>query len=133
MPGENVELIRRAYAAFNQRDLDVLVALLADDFVADMSRSVGPEAGVYRGIEGLRSLVGAYWQGFEEFVITADELIERGSVVIATTRGHGTGRASGVEAVGRGAHVWSVLDGKLVSWIAFQTRAEAMKEVGLQK
>jgi ketosteroid isomerase-like protein len=133
MSSEGIKLVRSAYTAFNKRDPDALGALLTDDFVADMSRSVGPEAGIYEGLQAFNSLLNAYWQGFEEFLITAVEVFESDGFVVAITRGHGKGRTSGVRAVGRAAHVWRLADGKLAGWTVYQTPAEARQAVGLRE
>lgn len=41
------------------------------------------------------------------------------------------GRASGVEAVARGPHLWTIKDGKVVRFVPFQEKAEALQAVGL--
>ena len=48
-----VETVREAIDAFNRRDLDALRQIgIADDFVYDWSRGLGPNRGVYRGADG---------------------------------------------------------------------------------
>src|SRR5215208_5071248 len=51
MSQENVEIVRLAYAAFSERDLDALAELTDPNWVFDFSRSIGLEKGVYRGHE----------------------------------------------------------------------------------
>src|SRR5262249_44465350 len=50
----NIEVVRRAYAALNERDFDSLLKLSDPDFVFDLSRSIGPQKGVYRGPHEVR-------------------------------------------------------------------------------
>ena len=62
MSQENVELTRRAFQAFEDRDLDALLALL-DDNVEAFPILAGMEGG-YRGHDGIRrwwaSLLGTF-------------------------------------------------------------------------
>src|SRR5215204_6393658 len=51
MSQENVEIVRLAYAAFSERNLDALAELTDPNWVFDFSRSIGLEKGVYRGYE----------------------------------------------------------------------------------
>jgi ketosteroid isomerase-like protein len=53
MSHENVDIVRRAYVALNERDLDSLARLNHPDAILDFSRSIGPQKGVYRGWPGI--------------------------------------------------------------------------------
>lgn len=127
MERKQVETAGALYEAFSRRDRDAIIGLLEPDFVADMSRSVGPEKGVYEGPGGLDRLLDAYWQALATFVITPTEMIERGDAVVVATKGRGVGRASGAEVDARAAHLLDFRGGKLVRWTAFQTLADALQ------
>ena len=47
------------------------------------SRSLGPNRGIYRGVEGLREFVTDQWSTFEEVRLEAHEFIPRGDAVAA--------------------------------------------------
>ncbi|MEA2333652.1 MAG: hypothetical protein QOG40_142, partial [Solirubrobacteraceae bacterium] len=49
MSQENVEIVRRAIDAFIHRDLDAAVRHNDSEVEVDFSRSMGLEAGIYRG------------------------------------------------------------------------------------
>ena len=49
MSGENVEVVRRSFEAWNRRDLLAWLAWFRSDAEVDWSRSRGPFQGVYRG------------------------------------------------------------------------------------
>ena len=57
MSQENVELTRRGFQAFNDRDLDVLLTLLDDD--VEVVPILAAMEGGYRGHDGLRR----WWTG----------------------------------------------------------------------
>ncbi len=133
MSQENVEIVRRTYDAFNRRNREGLLDLINPAFVADMSRSLGPERGIYEGVAGLSRLLDRYWDAFSEFLIEPSELIDCGNQVVAATRGRGIGRSSGARAEARGTQVWNLSDGSPVRWTVYQSKAEALEAVGLSE
>ena len=67
MPPEGVELVRRSFEAFNGRDLNELVKLYHQDCIWDMSKFAGwPECAVYRGHEGLRTILAEWEAAWED-------------------------------------------------------------------
>ena len=127
MAQQTLETARALYEAFSRRDRDAIFELVHRDFVADMSRSVGPEKGVYEGPAGLDRLLDAYWQALATFEITPTETIARRDSVVVATKGRGVGRASGAEVSARAAHLLDFRGGKLARWTAFQTLADALQ------
>jgi ketosteroid isomerase-like protein len=65
--------------------------------------------------------------------VEVNELIDAGSDVVAVTRHHGTGRASGVVVEGLVAYAFTVENGKLVRMRIFNTKAQALQAVGLRE
>jgi ketosteroid isomerase-like protein len=53
--------------------------------------------------------------------------------VVAVTRHHGTGRASGAAVQAVVAYVFTVEDGKLVRMRIFNTKTQALEAVGLRE
>ena len=133
MSQENVELVRGLYSAFSRRDRAAIRQILHSEVVADMSRSIGPEKGVYEGIEALGRLLDAYWDAMEIFEIVPVELIDTGNLVVVGTQGKGVGRASRVEVNAKGGHLLGVQDGKIANWTVFQSKAEALEAAGLSE
>jgi ketosteroid isomerase-like protein len=124
---KQAEIVRAAYAAFNRRDDEALVALVGPDFVADLSRSIGPERGVYAGAEEFRRLLAAYRDGFESFEIEPLAVTDLGGAgVVARTRGHGVGRTSGIHVDGHGGQHWEFEGDRIVRWTLYQSEEEAL-------
>ena len=92
----NVEKVRAAIDAFNRRDLDAMIELAGDDFEYDWSRSLGPNAGVYRGTDGFFEFVSDQWAMFEDVRLDVHEYIPRGNHVVVTATVHGRGAAARV-------------------------------------
>src|SRR5436190_18760842 len=101
MSQENVELLERAIAAFNEDPgSDEALALLDPEVAWEENNPFYPGLErVYRGREGyLRWLQQAVIEPFQEFEIITDKLEDvGGDQVLASIRLRGTGRGSGVE------------------------------------
>ena len=125
----NVEKVRAAIDAFNRRDLDAMIELAGDDFEYDWSRSLGPNAGVYRGTDGFFEFVSDQWAMFEDVRLDVHEYIPRGNHVVVTATVHGRGR-QGVPVSATSAHLYTFEDGRLVRITLFQEREEALAAAG---
>jgi thiamine-phosphate pyrophosphorylase len=96
------------------------------DFVADLTRSRRPEAGMYRGVRSATVL-------FDSMRDSVDELAWRGTIVerpkedvaLLRTELRARGRASGIDISGSGAMLWRLEDGKLRESALFQSVDEA--------
>jgi ketosteroid isomerase-like protein len=129
MSQENVELTRRAFQAFADRDLDGLLAMMADDVEA-FPILAGMEGG-YRGHDGIRR----WWTGllgtFPDFRAEIVELNDLGDSTIAVVRlrGHGAGSDTPVDVT-----TWQVTrfrHGKCIGWHVYTSEREALEVAGL--
>jgi ketosteroid isomerase-like protein len=126
----NVETVRKAVDAFNRRDIEALRELGGDDFEYDWSRSMGPNADIYRGTDRFFEFVSDQWDLFEDMRLDINEYIPRGNHVIITTTVHGRGR-QGVPVSANAAHLYTFAeDGRLVRITLFQEREEALAAAG---
>ena len=125
MSRENVEVIRRMIDAFNRRDLDALADIVAPDIVFETTVEA------HRGHEGVVDFIRQADDTLEGFHATIEELIEVGDRVVAVVRERGRGKGSGVEVEHRFAHLWTVRDGRAVSFRAFTGRAAALEAADL--
>ena len=124
----NVELVHRAFAAYNQRDLDAVLALTDDDIEA--VPRVGLVEGSYRGHDGLRRWWEDLFGVYPDFAMEVVEVRELGDLTLATlrVRGHGAGSDIPLDD-----SIWSVgrwRQGKCVWWANFDTEAEALAVAG---
>ena len=132
MPQENVEIVRRAIEAFNRQDFDVALRDVAPDATVDMSRSRGPDAGVYVGHDAVRRFWAEMTEPFERHTMVPDEFIPYGEHVVVPMTSRVTGRG-GIEVEAKSATVATLSDGRMVRWTMYQDRAEALKAVGLEQ
>jgi ketosteroid isomerase-like protein len=132
MSQENVEIVRRAIAAYNRRDFEAMRALNHPDVQLDWSASRGLEAGVYQGQEEVLRFYQNFLETFEEVNIEPDRFIESGELVVVPNSAQIRGR-NGIETVARSALVFEVRSGRLARVCLYQETHEALEAAGLRE
>lgn len=127
MSRENVEIVRRAYDAFQQSDLEAFVALHHPqcELLPLQARVEG--SGPYRGHDGVR----AYWDDlrsvFENWQPVPEEIGDHGDSIIIRMHLTGQARESGVtfdETLWQAAEL---RDGLMWWWGTYSSEAEALE------
>ena len=139
MSPENVDVVRRAYEAF-QRGFarDDPGAAFDSEAVADHAEWV-PVAGfpgpsVYRGRDGFGEFMRIWTEDFEKFSVALDRVIDAGDDrVVAFFHQRATGKGSGVPVELRMAAVCDLEDGRVTRVRNYLDPAEALKAVGLRE
>lgn len=118
--GENVRLLRSAFEALNEGDVEACMSRMAPDFLINL-------AGVpqMRGLDTWRQGVEVMRQGFTDFRAEIDDIFESGDRVAVRLTFHGkhTGEFQGVPATGRQVtytsnEIYRVADGLIAEeWI----------------
>src|SRR5262245_21452078 len=99
MSEENVEVVRRAIERFNQAgnwDLNDI----GPDFELDLSRSLGPQIGVFHGREQAERSLATFNSDWESMRMEPHEFIEMGDHVVVPWTAHLVGR-DGIEVQAR--------------------------------
>jgi ketosteroid isomerase-like protein len=133
MSRENVEIVRRSYEAFNQGDLEGVVADAAPDLEYVASGAVPGAGDVYRGPEGFLQFLQWVLDEFDDARAEIHEFVDAGDQVLVSVTQHGRGKQSGVETCWNVWQVWTLRDGRFVSGQGFTSRAEALEAVGLSE
>jgi ketosteroid isomerase-like protein len=133
MSQENVEMVQRAFDAFNRGDRDAAVADVAPDFEYVASGAIPGATGKYRGPEGFKRFTGWLLDQFDEARVELTEVIDAGDQVVVRARSRGRGRRSGAETSWDTWQVWTVRDGKAVRGEGFTSREEALEAAGLSE
>ena len=130
MSQENVELARRAYEAFNRRDLGSLLALM--DVEVDLVPQLAAMEGDYHGHEGVRrwwqNLLDA-WPDYEADVVEVRDL---GSATLAKVLVGGHAADSGIPVRETSWHVWRWRRNKAIWFAVFPTEARAVEAAELR-
>ena len=125
---DDVEILRSAYEALNQGDIEGAIAALDED-AEWTEHSDLPEAGVYRGREAIRAFLLHFLESWQEFRQETEELIAGESCVLIMLRSRQRGKGSGIDVEARYAHLWTMKDGRGVRVDAYFDRKEALREL----
>lgn len=130
MPGSNVELVQRAFKAFDDRDLEAALDVMHPDLeflpvTANLTTGGMP----YRGHAGLARYMEDIASVWSELRIYPREFRETGDCVVALGRIHARGGGMIIDRpIG---WVWRLRDGK-IGWIrVFGSQEEALEAAGL--
>jgi ketosteroid isomerase-like protein len=133
MSERNVEIVRRLYGFWQDRDTSSIEDVVHPDAVVDVSRNIF-NPGTHRGIDGFTRFVEQIDEMWDDFMVTPDEFIDGGETVVAAHRISGTGRGSGLETEMRAYAVFTFRENKLWRLTGgLRTRDEALEVAGLKE
>jgi ketosteroid isomerase-like protein len=140
MSDENVEILRRSYEEFQAamaRD-DPGSWFDSGDVSGDFEWSLDPRyppfegREVWRGREGFVEFVRIWTEGFEDWSIGVERLIDAGEDrVIALTRQTAIGKGGGVPVELYIGQVWELEDGRLARVTNYMSQSDALRAAGL--
>ena len=134
MSQENVEIVLRFEQNWASRDLEAALESIHDDIEFDWSNSMGPSMGTYSGHNGFTRFWTDMLEAWDEFRPESVEVFEcEPGRLITLDVVRARGKGSGIEMESRGAMLWTVQEGKILRAKMFQTKAEALKAVGLSE
>jgi ketosteroid isomerase-like protein len=126
---EKMDVVRRAVAALNARDLDGYLACCTED--VELHTPLEAFVGVYDGRDGIKRWLVDVEDAAPDFHIDLQDVKAVGShLVLAFAHLGSTARASGVPLAGDSGNVYDLVDGKIRRTRIFLDRADALKAVG---
>jgi ketosteroid isomerase-like protein len=133
MSQETVELLYRAYEAFNRRDLDALLALCAPEveFISYLMQVEGGDP--YRGHAGVRSWWERLLAVYPDFEEEIEQVRDLGDLTIARVRMHGRGAESDAPTDQKVWAVGEARQGKVIWWRFVSSEAGAVEAAGTRK
>jgi ketosteroid isomerase-like protein len=130
MSQANVEVVRRAYDAFNRRDLPAALDVFQPD-AEWIPYLAGLEEKTYKGRNEIAAMWGEVLTEFSAFrVELSDALLDLGDTILIELTFHGIGRRSGADTRTTIFQVISFRDGRVVRVHGFRDRTEALEAVG---
>jgi ketosteroid isomerase-like protein len=135
MPEENVEVVRRLFAAFNRRDSSAVRDLWTADAEWHPAYIGGGllEGATFRGHEGLIEFVELQSETWEAVVAEPVEVRDLGEEVLVEVRLQAVGRASGTPVERVTWNVYQFRDGKAATGRVYNTEDEALRAIGLEE
>jgi uncharacterized protein len=126
MSNENLEVVRRGYAAFRAGGPPAIADFLDDEIVWRTPDEV-PEAGVYRGRETVVTYLQSLVEVFDELRVEPHDLVAVGDHVVAEVGYHARAGGSGVELDWEETVVWSLRAGKVIEFAPYPGMHEALR------
>jgi ketosteroid isomerase-like protein len=131
MSRENVELMHRAYDAFNRHDLDAFLALMdAEVQAVPLASAI---EGDYRGHDGMRRWWNDLFDAFPDWTVEVVEVRDLGDLTLTHVRNRGRGAGSDAPFELTLWQVAEARDGKAVWWSNHRTEAHALEAVALRQ
>lgn len=131
MSEANVELIRRAFEAYEHGDLETMLADADRDLVVHRAPPQ-PDAGTWHGPEGMIEAFAGWIEGLDEFSVTVEEYIDANdSQVLVRTHQRGVGGESGVPVEGDFWMLHTVSAGKIIRVDFYADKEEARRAAGI--
>ena len=127
----NVDIVKDAFAAFERRDVEQLLALARPDIVFEpVTARIAAGGEPYRGHEGLRRYFEDVARVWQELRPAPDTFYEReGGIVVATGRVYAWGAGRVVDAPS--GWLWRLEGGKLAYGRVFETASGALTAAGI--
>jgi len=124
---EDVESLRDAYQAFNERGVEAILERLAPEFqVRDRESSPDRDTTRY-GKEGIKQLFDSYMEAFDALRLEPQEFIDAGDQIVVCLHQRVRGKGSGAEVVGHIAHVWKMREGAPFRLTIFRDKDSALE------
>jgi len=133
MSQENVEVVRRALAAFDSGAIEQVLAMVGPDFEARVAPELSAEPDTYRGSEGVRRYFDSFREAFEQIRFEVEQLTDAGdSGVVVGMRMTAVGKVTKIGVEQRNAGVWTVLDGKVARIETYARLDDALRAAGME-
>ncbi len=127
MPSEKIEVVKRAFEAWERGEVGDVLGLMADDLV---TYRADPDGATYHGKEGFFEALAEWTEGFSEWSVEPEEFREAGGCVIARVRQRIRGQASGIAIEEDFWFVFEVRGGTVAKLSFYIREHEALKAAG---
>jgi ketosteroid isomerase-like protein len=128
---ENVEIVRSAFAAFEQRDAEALIAVCSPDVVFEpVTARIAAGGEPYRGHAGMRRYLEDVARVWQELRPAPDRWHEgEGGIVVATGRVYAWGIGRVIDSPA--GWLWRIDGGRIAYGRIFGTATGALEAAGL--
>jgi ketosteroid isomerase-like protein len=132
MSQENVEIVKRLKAAFNEKDLEAFAAITTPDFEWTTSM-MAVEGEVFWGREGIETYFERMREVWDEFRGIVSEYRDLGERVLWIGHLEGRGRGSGVPLSTSLDVLYDLRDGKISRMHSYLDHGDALRAAGLSE
>jgi ketosteroid isomerase-like protein len=134
MSQENVEIVRKVFAAFDRGDIEAVLRLCDEDIVITQPAEVPGINPQQRGHQGVLEAFAIWPEQWDDFRVEVLGLTAAPTdKVVANIRTLGRGKQSGVEVDMEFSFVFTVRDEMIIEWQLFLREDQALEAAGLQE
>lgn len=130
MPGENVDIVKDGFAAFNERGVDGILPFIHPEFEATTPPELASEPDTYRGADGVRRWFDSFDDVMEEIRWDSHRFHEVGDRVVVEFTLRARGKTTGLDFGQDAVMVWELRGGKAIGLQLFPTLDEALAAAG---
>jgi len=130
MSQENVELVRGAFAAFENGDLDRVRDLVNEDVTVYRA---DPDGATAHGLAGFLELTAEWTEGFEDWTTVPEAFTDAGDWVLVRVRQSARGGVSGVPLAEAWWFAFQIRGTRIARMSIYAREAEALEAVGLSE
>ena len=132
MSGENVEIVRNGFEAWDRHDYEAAASHFSPDVEIDVTDRVLNPA-IYSGLDGAMRFRDEIAETWDEFHVEIEDVVAAGDEVVVLVRSSGLGRASGAQVDSRAAWVAAVREQRITRLRLYRDRSQALAAVGLSE
>jgi ketosteroid isomerase-like protein len=132
MSQQNVEVVRAAYAAWNERQLEAAMDLVHPDIEVVQDSAI-PGAITATGRRAFSAWLESFFETWESFELEPTAIRQVGDRVVVVADIRARGRTTGVPVETQIAHVLTLREGLVARWQSYTNPAEALEAVGLSE
>ncbi len=132
MSHENVEIVRRAFAATGRGDAEALIALCNPGFEMHLVGVAG-EPVYYAGASGIREFFRDMAESWDAFKFEPTDIRDLGDQVLVLGAVQARGRASGIDVEDKRGWLVELRDGRATSLRSFREPQHALEAAGLSE
>jgi ketosteroid isomerase-like protein len=134
MSEENVQIVRKLFAAWNTGDRAQVLELVDPEIVIDATRRVFNPT-TYEGMEGVQRMLSDLDDVWDRFQAEPSmEFIDAGERVVVVGRMRAKGKGSGVEVDRSFAGIWTIRGGRVIRWeLGYEDPQTALEAAGLRE
>jgi ketosteroid isomerase-like protein len=129
---ENVDLLRRFYESFNQRDLDAVLELCSEDVEVYKNPEVVEMVAAFtpRGRELVAQYLRVWLESWDEYVARPEEFVQGGDDVAVLVQIRARGKGSQFDIEEQMADVFTIRAGRIARLRLYVKRDEALASLG---
>jgi ketosteroid isomerase-like protein len=130
VPGDNIDIVKDGFEAFNDYGVDGILPFVHPDFEATTPPELASEPDTYRGHDGVRRWFDSFYEVMDGIRWDAHRFHEVGDRVVVEFTLRARGKTTGLDFGQDAVMVWELRDGKAIGLQLFPTLDEAMAAAG---